>query len=97
MAVPYQRRHQKLRKNQSNSNSKSFSFDIFYQKPFWIWDKEEHLKQAIETNQNCCFNHIVGLPVKDGKQFPLFDYEKIMYNNLILESEDKQVSKRRPE
>jgi hypothetical protein len=84
MAVPYQRRHQKLRKNQRNqSNSKSFSFDNLKNKPFWIWDKEEHLKLAIETNQQCCFQHIVNLPIKDGKQFPLFDYEKILYDALM--------------
>jgi hypothetical protein len=68
-------------------SEKSFSFnlDIFYQKPFWIWDKSEHLKQAIETNQNCCFNHIVGLPINPntGLQCPLFDYEKILYDALM--------------
>ena len=59
MAVPYQRRHhQKLRKNQSNNNSKSFSFDIFKNKPFWIWDKQDHLKQAIETNQHNFIYHL---------------------------------------
>ena len=91
MTIPYQNHH-RLKKNQNQSNyksKKSFSsdFDNLRNKPFWIWDKQEHLQKAIETNQNCCFNHIVGLPVKHGKEFPLFDYEKILYDTLLKESD----------
>src|SRR5262245_58656973 len=90
MALPYQRRHQ-AQKSKNNSNSKLLSsnstvtvaLDILKNKPFWIWDKSEHLQLAQKTNQNCCFNHICGLPRKDGKEYPLFDYEKIIYDNLI--------------
>jgi hypothetical protein len=28
--------------------------------------------------------HIIGLPRKDGKEMPLFDYEKLLYNALLL-------------
>ena len=35
------------------------------------------------TNGNCCFNHVVGLPTKDKKEYPLFDYEKILYDSLM--------------
>jgi hypothetical protein len=56
---------------------------IFAGKPFWIWDKEEHLRLAEGTNEQCCFNHICGLPRKDGVDHPLYDYEKILYDNLI--------------
>ncbi len=52
-------------------------------KPFWIWDKEEHLRLAEETNEHCCFNHIVGLPVKDKIEHPIYDYEKILYDSLL--------------
>ena len=31
------------------------SLDILKDKPFWIWDKENILRLAIETNQQCCF------------------------------------------
>ena len=31
----------------------------------------------------CCFNHVFGLPTKDGKEYPLFDYEKILYDSLL--------------
>jgi hypothetical protein len=37
-----------------------------YNKPFWIWDIAEHKLEYIKTNGNCCFNHIIGLPKKDG-------------------------------
>ena len=37
-------------------------FALLKNKPFWIWEKEEHDKLFLETNGQCCFNHIVGLP-----------------------------------
>jgi hypothetical protein len=43
--------------------------------PFWINYKGEHIQQALQTKEKCCFNHLVGLPTKQGKQYPLFDYE----------------------
>jgi hypothetical protein len=49
-------------------------------------DKKQHHTAAELTDGQCCWNHIVGLPAKDGKEYPLFDYEKtlfdaLMYNN----------------
>ena len=35
-------------------------------KPFWIWDIAKHKHEDIKTNGNCCFNHIIDLPQKDG-------------------------------
>lgn len=32
---------------------------------------------------DCCFNHIVGLPQKDREEFPLFDYEEILFDVLM--------------
>jgi hypothetical protein len=52
-------------------------------KPFWIWDQVNH-KQKDRTHKGaCCFNHIIGLPKKDGKRKPMFDYETILYKALI--------------
>ena len=34
-------------------------------KPFWIWDPQQHKQGDIKTKGDCCFNHIVGLPRKD--------------------------------
>jgi hypothetical protein len=79
--LPYQL-HQKLRQAQQQANSSS-NISILKGLRFWIWDKEEHLRQAHITNGNCCFNHVVGLPQKDKKEFPLFDYEKILYDSLM--------------
>jgi len=36
------------------------------------------------TEGNCCFNHIVGLTRKGKKEFPLFDYEKLLYDSLLI-------------
>jgi hypothetical protein len=36
-------------------------FDICKDKPFWIWDIEEHKQQDVRTNGSCCFNHIAAL------------------------------------
>jgi hypothetical protein len=49
--------------------------DIFIGKPFWIADKQKHDLEYLITNGQCCFNHIIGLPAKNGKEYPIFDYE----------------------
>jgi hypothetical protein len=79
--------HQKANQ-QSKERTSSSSLQLLKGKPFWIWDQEEHLRLAEETDGNCCFNHIVGLPVKDKKEYPLFDYEKILFNQLFSINED---------
>jgi hypothetical protein len=35
-------------------------------RPFWIWNIDDHRQEDIRTNGDCCFNHIIGLPQKDG-------------------------------
>jgi Terminase RNaseH-like domain len=52
-------------------------------KPFWIWDKQQHKQEDIRTNGDCCFNHIVCLPKKDGVEKPMFDYQKLLYDSLL--------------
>jgi hypothetical protein len=83
--LPYQL-HQKLRAAQQQQSSSS-SLSVLKGLPFWIWDKEEHRQRAAATNGNCCFNHVVGLPTKDKKEYPLFDYEKILYDSLMSNDE----------
>jgi hypothetical protein len=54
-------------------------------KPFWIWDQEQHKQEDLKTRGDCCFNHIVGLPRMDGKtEKPMFDYEKLLYDSLLI-------------
>ncbi len=59
-------------------------FDRLKHRPFRIWDLEVHKLQDITTKGDCCFNHILGLPKKNGKEFPMFDYQKIIYDALLL-------------
>jgi hypothetical protein len=51
-------------------------------KPFCIWDKQQHKLEDIKTNGDCCFNHIIGLPQKDGNDKPLCDYQQIIFDSL---------------
>jgi len=79
--LQYQR-HQKVRRRNQKIES-SFNFAELSGKPFWIWDREAHLRLATETNEHRCFNHIVGLPVKDKVEHPIYDYEKVLYDSLL--------------
>ena len=58
------------------------AFEILQNKPFWIWNKDQHIQDDILTNGNCCFNHIIGLPIKNGKEYPIFEYEKLIYDTI---------------
>ena len=53
-------------------------------KPFWIWDQKQHKHEYLKTREDCCFNHIIGLPRKDGIEKSIFDYEKLLYDSLLL-------------
>jgi len=52
-------------------------------KAFWYWDEWRHKEKDRTSKGRCCFNHIIGLPKKDGKRKPLFDYEAILYKALL--------------
>ena len=79
--------------SRNSVQSNSSSLDILKDKPFWIWDKTEHLRLAKESNSNCCFQHIVKPPVdKTGRERPLWDYQKQIIDTLMLESLDKKDS-----
>jgi hypothetical protein len=51
-------------------------FEKLRDKPFWLWlwNTREHKQEDIRTGGECCFNHIIGLPTKEGLQKPNFDY-----------------------
>ena len=53
-------------------------------KPFWIWDAKRHKQEDVKTKGDCCFNHIIGLPRKDGIEKSIFDYEKLLYDSLLI-------------
>jgi hypothetical protein len=58
--------------------------ELLYEKPFWIWDETSHRLKDSKTRGYCCFNHIVGLPAKNKIENPLFDYEKKLFDALLL-------------
>jgi hypothetical protein len=59
-------------------------FERLLNKPFWIWDQQQHKLKDIRTSGDCCFNHIIGLPHKDGNDKPLYDYEQIILDSLVI-------------
>jgi hypothetical protein len=74
-----------LNKQQSKRRQQQF-FQQFKSKPFWIWNKEKHKRQHAIFSGKCCFNHIIGLPQKNGVQMPLFDYQRRLIDTLLHET-----------
>ncbi|HZA06836.1 MAG TPA: hypothetical protein VE619_03945 [Nitrososphaeraceae archaeon] len=66
-------------------------FERLQTKPFWIWNVQDHKQEDIRTNGNCCFNHIIGLPQKDGQDKPLYDYEQIIFDSLVTQTSNKHI------
>ncbi|MFL6461402.1 MAG: hypothetical protein ACJ71J_10760 [Nitrososphaeraceae archaeon] len=75
---------QKLVSHSQQENTRKELFQRLQDKPFWIWDIEEHKQEDINTNGDCCFNHIIGLPTKEGMEKAMFDYEKILYKSILV-------------
>ena len=49
------------------------------------WDNSnEYARRVKTTNGNCCFNHIIGLPRKNGEEKPLFDYQRQLCSSLFM-------------
>ena len=85
MTLPYQLHHKSREQQQQQAKQKqtlSSNFKQLEGLPFWIWDKEEHRQKASRTKGNCCFNHILGLPVKNNKEYPIFEFQKQIYDSL---------------
>jgi hypothetical protein len=69
---------------QQKENTRKQLFRRLQGKPFWIWDIVEHKQEDVRTNGDCCFNHIIGLPTKEGMEKAMFDYEKILYDSILV-------------
>jgi hypothetical protein len=52
-------------------------------KSFYYWDHSKHNGASKSRKNDCCFNHMIGLPTKDGIEKPLFDYEREIYFALL--------------
>ena len=74
---------QKLVESQS-SPEQSQLLHRLRDKPFWIWQPKQHKQADIKTKGDCCFNHIIGLPRKNGIEKSIFDYEKLLYDSLLI-------------
>jgi hypothetical protein len=90
---------QKLVTNNNSSSSASSAnseplqrlMDKLRDKPFWIWNKQEHKQEDIRTDGDCCFNHIIGLPQKHGVDKPLFDYQAMIYDTLFNSPDEHTI------
>jgi hypothetical protein len=71
---------------ETTAQQQSRLFERLQNKPFWIWSIDEHKQEDIRTNGECCFNHIVGLPQKNGIDKPLYNYEKIIFDFLATQN-----------
>ena len=91
LMLPYQL-HQKIRQqSQKQQQVTSSSFDYKkLQKAFWIWDKKQHLLAAELSEGQCCWNHCVGFPIKNNKEYPLFDYKRILFNRLFVNEPNQE-------
>lgn len=56
--------------------------DDFRGLPFWLWDipRRDHSIKAREKRGNCCFNHRIGLPKKDGVEQPIFPWQRTIFD-----------------
>jgi len=59
-------------------------FERLRNKSFWIWDIQQHEQADIRTKGDCCFNHIIGLPTKERIEKPIFDYQRTLYDALLI-------------
>lgn len=64
-----------IQKYQPKSDLPQNVIELIKSKPFWIGNEEKHAEERRIRKGNCCFNHIIGLPVKHGEYMPMFDYE----------------------
>jgi hypothetical protein len=81
----------KKRVTLETTQQRSKLFERLQDKPFWIWNIGEHKQQDIRTKGECCFNHIIGLPQKDGDDKSLYDYEQIIYDALVTQNSNKHL------
>jgi hypothetical protein len=70
--------------HQKQSNNLALLSSRLRNKPFWIWNIQEHKRKDIATMGDSCFNHIVGLPTKNGVEKPMFDYQKLLYDSSLI-------------
>jgi hypothetical protein len=73
------------------ARQRSRLFERLLNKPFWIWDQQQHRQEDIKINGDCCFNHIIGLSQKDGIDKPLYDYQRTIFDSLVTQNSNKHL------
>src|ERR671919_2073757 len=46
------------------------------------WSDARQLPKVSNVTRNVTFNHAIGLPQKSGQAYPLYDYEKLIFDTL---------------
>jgi hypothetical protein len=75
---------QKAIQSLSGPEQSSYLLQKLRDKPFWYFDASRHKEKDRSGKGECCFNHIIGLPRKDGVKKPLFDYEGVLFKALAV-------------
>ena len=73
---------QKLVQSSQSDPDYTKQLERLQNKPFWIWDQQQHKLEDIRAKGDCCFNHILSMPKKNGIGKPFFDYQKIIFDYL---------------
>lgn len=71
-----------LKLNHSSALQGKDILSTFLDIPFWIWEPCLHRNQYATEDGYCCFNHMLSLPRKDGVSYPLFRFQKIIFDIL---------------
>jgi hypothetical protein len=82
---------QKLVSQQQKESIRKELFQRLQSKPFWIWNVEQHKQEDIRADGDCCFNHIICLPQKDGIDESFYDYEKTIFDSLVAQTSSKHL------
>jgi hypothetical protein len=82
---------QKLMEQEQSTESNSKEMQDLTQKvrdrPFYIWSGIKHKPLSNPNNTiqgRCCFNHIIGLPKKNGVPQPPWNYQDQIYRCLTI-------------
>jgi hypothetical protein len=81
----------KLVSPSQQENTRKELFQRLQDKPFLIWDKQQHNLEDARTDGERCFNHMISLPQKDGNDKPLYDYERIIFDALMGKANNKHL------
>ena len=74
---------QKVIESQHDQGINNNQLQRLRNKEFWFWFERRHKEVDRITKGDCCMQHIIGLPKKDGKEMPLFEYERLLYRALV--------------